>query len=112
MEKPPQDALIGRIADEFTERLQRGERPEVEQYARLYPQVADLLRGILPALEALRSDTTGPELEAISPIPPPVLNSCLGRFRNHREIGRVGMGIVYDAEQLSLGRRVALTVLP
>jgi len=30
MEKPSQDALIGRIADEFTERLQRGERPEVE----------------------------------------------------------------------------------
>src|SRR5438132_3828091 len=112
MEKPSQDALIGRIADEFTERLQRGDRPEVEQYARLYPQVADLLRGILPALEALRSDTTGPELEGNSTFAPPVLKGCLGDFRILREIGRGGMGIVYEAEQISLGRRVALKVLP
>src|SRR6516165_779028 len=112
MKRKSLDTIIGQVADEFTERLNRGEHPEVEEYAELYPELADLLRGILPALEALRQDTKSPDSARDSISPSTAPSGCLGDFRIIREIGRGGMGIVYEAEQISLGRRVALKVLP
>jgi tetratricopeptide (TPR) repeat protein len=105
------EALMGEIIDDFLERLGNGDPPDVEEYVQRYPLLADVLRDMLPALQVIQlspSDQpqaagySSPEIEPERP---------LGDFRIVREIGRGGMGVVYEAVQISLGRRVALKVL-
>jgi serine/threonine protein kinase len=106
------EVLMGQVVEELLDRLHLGERPDVESYVRRYPQLASVLRQMLPALELMRAAGVGliadDELSASAAL----VAGCLGDFRILREVGRGGMGVVYEAEQISLHRRVALKVLP
>ncbi|HVS38495.1 MAG TPA: protein kinase, partial [Gemmataceae bacterium] len=105
----PLDAL----AEEFVARHRAGEHPSLDEYIARRPDLADDIRDLFPGLvlmEGVRpdqGDSTGPFAGG----PAPTLKR-LGDFRILREVGRGGMGVVYEAEQESLGRHVALKVLP
>ena len=105
--------LLTRLADEFAARYRAGERPALQEYLDRYPQLADEIRELFPALvevEQVKEDHQEVAEQAAAPAAPAVQQ--LGDFRILREVGKGGMGIVYEAEQVSLGRHVALKVLP
>ncbi len=108
-----EDPRLLRAAQEYLAALEAGRRPDRAEFAARFPDLAETLAAYLDALDMVHG--AGPLLPR-SPArpaagdPPPV--EALGDFHIVREIGRGGMGVVYEAVQLSLGRRVALKVLP
>jgi serine/threonine protein kinase/WD40 repeat protein len=105
--------LLSALAHEFAERYRRGERPALLEYTERYPELASEIRELFPALVMMEEFGSvaghgpGQAVPGGAAIP-----SQLGEYRILREIGRGGMGVVYEAVQESLGRHVALKVLP
>jgi WD40 repeat protein len=105
------DDLLDRLGEEFAARLRRGEQPALKDYTDRYPELAAEIRELFPAMvkvEQVKEICHDWDEAQTRTLP----LSQVGDYRVIREIGHGGMGVVYEAEQISLGRRVALKVLP
>ena len=113
---PEQKDRLTDLLDGYLRQLEKGLPPQREELLERNSDLAGPLQAYFDSLDELHDMAAGFQ-------PPPVdahhddsLSAGderrLGDFRLLREIGRGGMGVVYEAQQISLGRRVALKVLP
>ena len=109
-ESQEREEQLGRVLAEWLEEAEQGRPPDEDQYLRRYPEFAAELAQCFAGWKRFpraQANGAGGSAEALLPA-----DGVLGDFRILREVGRGGMGVVYEAEQASLGRRVALKVLP
>ncbi|MCC9603651.1 serine/threonine protein kinase [Stieleria sp. JC731] len=109
-ETDAEDPLVAAVKS-FTAAMEAGQQVSIDSFVGRHPEIADELR---PALEGLlllqgAGATVSPQPESNDQ---EFIGKPVGDFQIVSELGRGGMGIVYEATQLSLGRRVALKVLP
>jgi serine/threonine protein kinase len=106
------------LADEFVLKFRSGQSPSIEHYAQAYPQHAAMIRSIFPSLMIVEKVSAKVTNESIAPTlsvtcsdPTQLVPKAFDDFEILHCIGRGGMGVVYEAIQGSLQRRVALKVI-
>jgi len=113
-----EDPRVVALVQEYLAVLEQGKSPNRNDYVNRYPELAVAVQQCLDGLDLIRAEAPNSsgsaehraEMAATAAGDFPA--SPLGDFQIVRELARGGMGIVYEAVQLSLGRRVALKVLP
>lgn len=107
-DQPASELEVADILDRYRQELRNGDDPDPEACLGAHPELGSELAECLEGLAAME-ELRGALVEA--PPPSPFAPRSLGNFQLLREIGRGGMGVVYEAIQTGLDRRVALKMI-
>ncbi|QDT41726.1 Serine/threonine-protein kinase PrkC [Gimesia alba] len=102
-----EDSRVIEISREYLALLEAGKTPDKAKFISRYPELSEIVEECLEGIDLAHSLS-----QHLSPQLSEMMAKPLGDFKIVREVGRGGMATVYEATQLSLGRRVALKVLP
>ena len=104
------DRVVSAVKD-YMRMLDAGNAPSQDAFLQQHAEIADQLR---PSLEGLALVHRAADPKSATLVAPNAefTSQPIGDFQIVGELGRGGMGVVYEAIQLSLGRHVALKVLP
>src|SRR5262245_40405803 len=111
------DEELEAVLASYLRAVEAGRAPDRMELLARHPELAPDLAAFFAGQDRF-GRLAAPLREAVSAVQESAIDERLGEggrlgdFHIIREIGRGGMGIVYEAEQISLGRRVALKVLP
>jgi len=101
------------LASQFVEELRRGERPSVETYAKRFPLHAGVIRESFPVMALLERARLQTEAQAMRrSMPKGFPFTRLGGCELLCELGRGGMGVVFQAKEIDSGHIVAVKILP
>lgn len=101
------------IVSRFAESVRRGERPSIDEYALRYRDWAEQIRELFPLIESLERWKIDKEVECLRRnVPDEFPVRHLGEYQIVRELGRGGMGIVFEAVHQQTGRHDAVKLLP